>query len=420
MPSNKKKNVSPSVKKTTRQLSARTTTNTTTHVQETIMTSHTNNMTNTTPHGNITKERNHNTETNMTGTSTTNMNANSTTTTAPNATMSNMNASSIYVPQQKQQQLQLQQQQQQILINDPSMQQWANLLSNIGGGEGDVDTVDALLNNAHSRNVALTQQHIRNVQSMIENCLTFYMSKEEVENTLKEVDQFVIDLVWQKLEEQNPRFFEAYRLRLQIKEQIVQFNKLVSEQANAMRLCSMNRNCRTTVPQQTNAQQTSIPPPPTTTTTIFPISTDMISATNTSNIPVPQPSIIPYASQPIMSLSQPPQQQQPHHLLSSHVHPSNILSSQFQNISLGEQGPLFRHATSSSSLTSLLLDPQVTSILRNDRVPLLSTMHGEHIDSPKRHLFQSNQESLNTNKNEGSLPCSTLQNSLFEEKKNGT
>jgi hypothetical protein len=191
-PSNKKKNVSSSVKKTTRQLAARTTTNTTTHVQESIMTSHSNNMTNksnTTPHGNITRERNHNTKTTMTGTSTSNMNANSTTTTAPNATMSNMNASSTYVPQQKQQQLQ--QQQQQILTNDPSMQQWANLLSNIGGGEGDVD---ALLNNAHSRNVALTQQHIRNVQSMIENCLTFYMSKKEVENTLKEVDQFVIDL----------------------------------------------------------------------------------------------------------------------------------------------------------------------------------------------------------------------------------
>ena len=42
-------------------------------------------------------------------------------------------------------------------------------------------------------------------------------------------------IVWQKLEEQNPQFFKAYQLRLQIKDQISQFNHLVSEQANAMR-----------------------------------------------------------------------------------------------------------------------------------------------------------------------------------------
>jgi uncharacterized protein (TIGR01589 family) len=39
------------------------------------------------------------------------------------------------------------------------------------------------------------------------------------------------NLVWLKLEEQNPDFFKAYHIRLRIKEQITAFNYLVSQQA---------------------------------------------------------------------------------------------------------------------------------------------------------------------------------------------
>ena len=37
-------------------------------------------------------------------------------------------------------------------------------------------------------------------------------------------------LVWQKLEEQNPDFFQAYYTRLKLKDQIVLFNHLLEQQ----------------------------------------------------------------------------------------------------------------------------------------------------------------------------------------------
>lgn len=37
-------------------------------------------------------------------------------------------------------------------------------------------------------------------------------------------------LVWQKLEEQNPDFFKAYYTRLKLKDQIVLFNHLLEQQ----------------------------------------------------------------------------------------------------------------------------------------------------------------------------------------------
>lgn len=41
-------------------------------------------------------------------------------------------------------------------------------------------------------------------------------------------------LVWQKLEEQNQEFFKGYHLRLMVKEQIMEFNKLLDRQAALM------------------------------------------------------------------------------------------------------------------------------------------------------------------------------------------
>lgn len=38
-----------------------------------------------------------------------------------------------------------------------------------------------------------------------------------------------IDAVWEKLQEQNPDFFRAYRTRLRVKGQIREFNALVSK-----------------------------------------------------------------------------------------------------------------------------------------------------------------------------------------------
>ncbi|KAG6618302.1 uncharacterized protein IUM83_01549 [Phytophthora cinnamomi] len=74
---------------------------------------------------------------------------------------------------------------------------------------------------------------ILRVQNLIERCLQQYLSKNDILITLKEqanVDPAFANVVWQKLEEQNPTFFRAYSLQLQLKEQIIAFNYLVGQQ----------------------------------------------------------------------------------------------------------------------------------------------------------------------------------------------
>lgn len=45
---------------------------------------------------------------------------------------------------------------------------------------------------------------------------------------------FLIDLVWQKLEEENADFFKAYYARLKLKQQIRSFNYLLEKQYQLM------------------------------------------------------------------------------------------------------------------------------------------------------------------------------------------
>ncbi|TDH73196.1 uncharacterized protein CCR75_003079 [Bremia lactucae] len=74
---------------------------------------------------------------------------------------------------------------------------------------------------------------ILRVQNLIERCLQQYWSKNDILVTLKEqadVDPAFTNVVWQKLVEQNPTFFCAYRVQLQLKEQIIAFNYLVGQQ----------------------------------------------------------------------------------------------------------------------------------------------------------------------------------------------
>uniref|UniRef100_K3WRW7 Uncharacterized protein n=1 Tax=Globisporangium ultimum (strain ATCC 200006 / CBS 805.95 / DAOM BR144) TaxID=431595 RepID=K3WRW7_GLOUD len=71
---------------------------------------------------------------------------------------------------------------------------------------------------------------ILRVQNMIERCLQQYLSKHDILITLKEqaqIDLEFTNVVWQKLEEQNPSFFRAYNLQLILKEQILAFNYLL-------------------------------------------------------------------------------------------------------------------------------------------------------------------------------------------------
>ncbi|XP_030484044.1 uncharacterized protein LOC115700591 isoform X2 [Cannabis sativa] len=83
----------------------------------------------------------------------------------------------------------------------------------------------------------VSRQDIQLVQNLIERCLQLYMNQKEVVDTL--LDQAKIEpdftsLVWQKLEEENQDFFKAYYLRLMLKHQILEFNRLLQQQAQLM------------------------------------------------------------------------------------------------------------------------------------------------------------------------------------------
>ncbi|KAA8517998.1 hypothetical protein F0562_015472 [Nyssa sinensis] len=83
----------------------------------------------------------------------------------------------------------------------------------------------------------VSSQDIQLVQNLIERCLRHYMSQKEVETTLlvkEKIEPSVTELVWQKLEEENQEFFKAYSLRLIVKEQIINFNRLLVRQVELM------------------------------------------------------------------------------------------------------------------------------------------------------------------------------------------
>ncbi|KAA8517239.1 hypothetical protein F0562_017509 [Nyssa sinensis] len=101
-------------------------------------------------------------------------------------------------------------------------------------------------------------QDIQLVQNLIVGCLQQYMSKEEVEKTLlleKKIEPSLTELVWQKLEEENQEFFEAYSMRLMLKEQIINFNMLLARQVDLM-----NQMCPTGVASIPMSNGSHIPP----------------------------------------------------------------------------------------------------------------------------------------------------------------
>ncbi|KAL6997630.1 hypothetical protein U1Q18_007758 [Sarracenia purpurea var. burkii] len=80
-------------------------------------------------------------------------------------------------------------------------------------------------------------EDIQRVQNLIEQCLQLHMSQKEAMDTLSDhakIEPDFTGLVWQNLEEENREFFNAYRLRLILKNQITQFNRLLERQVELM------------------------------------------------------------------------------------------------------------------------------------------------------------------------------------------
>ncbi|XP_021744505.1 uncharacterized protein LOC110710499 isoform X2 [Chenopodium quinoa] len=75
------------------------------------------------------------------------------------------------------------------------------------------------------------------VKNLIERCILLYMSKKEAVATITReanVMPTVIEILWNRLEAENQEFFEAYHIRLALKDQIHRFNELLKRQGELM------------------------------------------------------------------------------------------------------------------------------------------------------------------------------------------
>lgn len=84
---------------------------------------------------------------------------------------------------------------------------------------------------------SVSAEDIQLVQNLIEKCLQLYLTKDEVVSVLREqatIDPEFTQLIWSKLEEQNPDFFKCYYTRLKLKAQIVMFNHLLEQQVQVI------------------------------------------------------------------------------------------------------------------------------------------------------------------------------------------
>ncbi|OIT21437.1 hypothetical protein A4A49_36188 [Nicotiana attenuata] len=91
----------------------------------------------------------------------------------------------------------------------------------------------------------VSRQDIQLVQNLIERCLQLYMNQKEVTTTLlhqAKIEPGFTELVWQKLEEENQEFFQAYYLRLIVKDQIQRFNELLHRQLETMQIYRAGSN----------------------------------------------------------------------------------------------------------------------------------------------------------------------------------
>jgi uncharacterized protein (TIGR01589 family) len=82
-----------------------------------------------------------------------------------------------------------------------------------------------------------SRTEIKVVQSLIESCLRNYLSESDTINELylkHSLDPAIVSQVWNKLVDQNVEFFRAYVVRLKVKNQMIEFNNLINEQASKM------------------------------------------------------------------------------------------------------------------------------------------------------------------------------------------
>lgn len=128
-----------------------------------------------------------------------------------------------------------------------------NAAGHSGVQHGSVQQMKETITNAHGASTSnggnqcesrrISTADIQRVQNLIERCLQLYMPRKEVVQTLQaqaKIEPSFTNLVWQKLEEQNPDFFRAYYTRLKLKDQIIMFNYLLEQQVQMVQKLHMN------------------------------------------------------------------------------------------------------------------------------------------------------------------------------------
>jgi uncharacterized protein (TIGR01589 family) len=142
-----------------------------------------------------------------------------------------------------------QQQQQQGINNHQPPGGAAQQHNHANGNDNDLDlserpqTSDA--DAPSSPQSGISPEDIQTVQNLVERCLQLYMARDEVVNVLKSqatIDPGFTQLVWAKLEEQNPEFFKCYYTRLKLKAQIVMFNHLLEQQVAVVQRMQLGWN----------------------------------------------------------------------------------------------------------------------------------------------------------------------------------
>ncbi|KAL7116292.1 hypothetical protein ACP275_04G233700 [Erythranthe tilingii] len=83
----------------------------------------------------------------------------------------------------------------------------------------------------------LLHEQIDEVHYYIEECISRYMTKNETVDAVStgiNINPDFIKIVWEKLEMDNQDFFRAYHTRLVLRDQITEFNRLLSQQVQLM------------------------------------------------------------------------------------------------------------------------------------------------------------------------------------------
>ncbi len=105
----------------------------------------------------------------------------------------------------------------------------------------------------------LSWEELSLVKSLIELCMKQQIRRAEIYSLLERkasIDPGITNMVWQKLEEQNPDFFWAYDVSIKVRDQIIAFNFLFDQHTKLIKL-SQPKATQSNTPSMNPEESTS-------------------------------------------------------------------------------------------------------------------------------------------------------------------